>query len=134
MGAAGAILGITPKITETPPKKAEKKALEEQGYESEDKLMIRLRDPKLANSLRKLSELGYKKIAFVYGIGHLKHVKYYLNNPDSAEWELSTHKDVIERNNPDAFRIYRSSPGENNSEKFVASEKMVWKRVLKKTQ
>jgi len=138
LGAAAVIAGVTPKITETPPRTAlDKEILEVQKDEeaqkaqgkSERDLISSLRDPQIADSLKKLSESGYKKILFIYGRRHLKPVKEYLDNPEKCRRELSTHKKVIERYNPDTFRIYRLSPGENNSERFVASKEMIWKRV-----
>lgn len=128
MAGAAAIAGVTPKITETPPQTAVKKSMEMQG-KSDDEQLVMLRDPKLAEALQQLSKAGYKKIAFIYGTGHLKRVEEYLNAPEKGARELATSKEVIERNNPDAFRVYRLSEGDNSSEKFVASEKKVWKRI-----
>jgi len=128
VAGAAAIAGATPKIIETPPRTAIEKLSKIQSG-SEQYLLMMLRDPKLADSLRKLSESGYKKIAFIYGANHLKRVEEYLNNPEKCAEELSAHQELIERNNPDAFRIYRLSPGENNSERFVASKEMIWKRI-----
>lgn len=53
----------------------------------------------------------------------------YLSTPKKGASELATSQEVIERNNPDAFRVYRLSEGENSSDKFVVSEKKVWKRI-----
>lgn len=128
MAGAATITGVTPKTTETPPQTAVKKSMETQG-KSDDEQLLMLRDPKLAETLQQLSKAGYKKIAFIYGTGHLKRVEEYLNTPEKAKRELVTGKEVIDRNNPDAFRIYRLSEGENSSEKFVASEKKTWKRI-----
>lgn len=129
-GAAAALGGLAPKITEAPPQTALKKQMEkEEG--SEDEQMEKLRDPKLADALRQLARSGYKKIAFIYGSGHLKRVEEYLDNPEKGKKELTANRELIERNNPDAFRVYRLSPGNNQSEKFVASEKQVWKIIKK---
>jgi hypothetical protein len=128
MAGAAAIAGVTPKITETPPQTAVKKSMETQG-KSDDEQLVMLRDPKIAEALQQLSKSGYKKIAFIYGTGHLKRVEEYLSMPEKGASELAAGKEVIERNNPDAFRVYRFSEGDNPSEKFVASEKKVWKRI-----
>lgn len=40
-----------------------------------------------------------------------------------------TNEGLIESNNPDAFRVYRLTADDNKSERFVASEKMVWKQI-----
>jgi len=128
MASAVAIAGVTPKIMETPPKTAVEKSMEIRG-KSDDEQLEMLRDPKLADALQQLAKAGYKKIAFIYGAGHLERVEEYLNNPEKGAKELADGKEVIERNNPDAFRVYRISDGDNHSERFVASEKKVWKRV-----
>ncbi len=125
---AAAIAGVTPKMTETPPQTAVKKSMDVQGKTDDEQLML-LRDPKLAEALQRLAKAGYKKIAFIYGTGHLKRVGEYVDDPQRVEKELAAGKEVIERNNPDAFRIYRQTDGDNTSEKFIASEKKVWKRV-----
>lgn len=129
MAGVAAIAGVTPKITETPPKTAVKKSTETQAI-SDDQQLEMLRDPKLADALQRLVAAGYKNIAFIYGTGHLKRVEEYLNNPERGAKELESGKAVIEHHNPDAFRIYRLADGENTSEKFVASDKKVWRRML----
>jgi hypothetical protein len=129
-GAASAMAAATPKIIEAPPETSYKKYKEIDEKSGSDKLTT-LRDPKIAESLQRLSEMGYKKITFIYGAGHLNSVEKYLKNPNEARKKLAENKEIIERNNPDSFRIYSLSPGKNTSEKFVASEDIIWKRKNK---
>ncbi len=116
-----AIAGVTPLVTKLPD-------INETEL-NKGNLRGMLRDPKIADSLRKLSNLGYKKIAFIYGAQHLEGVEKYLKNTDLCDEVLNANKNFIEGFNPDAFRVYRVSDGENKSEKFVASDKKVWKRL-----
>jgi hypothetical protein len=88
-----------------------------------------LRNPVIAASLRRLSRDGYKKIAFIYGVAHIPEVKKYLDEPEKCEEELSANRGLIDQYNPDRYKIFRLAPGENHSERFVASKDMVWKRV-----
>ena len=126
MAGAAAIAGVTPKITETLPQSAFEESMKIKDDQNE---LVRLRDAKLAEVLQQLSKAGYKKIVFIYGKGHLEPVEKYLGTPEKGASELAASKHVIERNNPDAFRLYRQSYGNNHSERFVASEKKVWKRI-----
>jgi hypothetical protein len=127
-GAAIALAQATPKIVEAPQLTTLKETEEQEGL-SDDEQIEMLRDPKLADALLRLSESGYKKIAFIYGTDHLKIVEAFLDNPGERNHELTTNQELIERNNPDAFRVYHLTSGENKSERFVASEKMVWKQI-----
>jgi len=137
IGGAGLIAGITPEITKTPPKKALETSLKEtektlkKDKVSEETLFETLRDVQAAESLSKLSKLGYKKIALVYGIKHLTPTKDYLYDLETRKNILSNPKNqqLIKKYNPDSFKIFRLSPGKNHSEKFVASKDLVWKRI-----
>ncbi len=125
--ASTALASIGPKMISTPPQttlKNEKEGIVQSGYDYE---LAMLRDPILADSLQQLAKLDYKKIAFIYGTAHLKIVEEYLNNLEMASKQITANKDVIERNNSNVFRIYQLSPGNNTSEKFVASKEKVWK-------
>ena len=132
IAGAAVITGAASQNLETPPRIAEKKSMEMQdksGYPTPDDYIGMLRDPKLAESLRQLAKAGYKKIALIYGANHLKLVEKYLDNPEMGTRELATSEEMIDRSNPDVLRVYRLLEGENSSEKFVASEKKIWKRV-----
>lgn len=127
MAGAAALAGVTPKLTETPPRTENKPLTQKQVFDKFE--LQKLRDARLAEAIWRLTEAGYKNIAFIYGTMHLKRVEDYLNDPKKGAKELEAGKEVIQRNNPDSFRLYRISEGSNHSEKFVASEKKVWKRV-----
>ncbi|MDP1883969.1 MAG: hypothetical protein Q8L10_01245 [Candidatus Moranbacteria bacterium] len=130
VGASLALAGLPSKIVKIPQKTSANKETEIDDKKKYTQLVL-LRDPKLADSLIKLAEMGYKKVAFIYGVGHLDGVEKYINNPELASMELNDNEDIINRNNPNAFRIYKLSPGNNTSGRFVASEKMIWKPIAK---
>ncbi|NTW45874.1 MAG: TraB/GumN family protein [Candidatus Moranbacteria bacterium] len=125
LGTGATIAGITPKLTETPPQTAIKK---EMSMEDKRVGMV-LRDLQIADSLQRLAGLGYKNITFIYGVGHLSGVGKHLHNPEEFRNMLDEKKEQLHACNSDAFRIYRLADGENTSEKFVASDKKVWKRI-----
>jgi len=140
VGVAGLVVGVTPEITKTPPKKAEKIAKEEAEKEAEKikrgeitkrQLFDILRNLSTADSLSKLPELGYKKITLIYGVNHLKEIKWALDNPEKRKEFLFSPEiqQLIKKHNPDYFKIFKLSPGKNHSEKFVASKDLVWKRI-----
>ena len=93
-----------------------------------DKLEV-LRNPILADSLRRLAEDGYKRVVFIYGARHLPHVEHYLMQPRECLRELQDNRDFIHRYNPDHFKVFRYKEGHNDSERFVASREYSWKRV-----
>jgi hypothetical protein len=99
------------------------------SVEKKDEQIEYLRDPIIADSLRRLSRDGYRKVVLIYGANHLPKVKRYLDEPQECEEELSSYKDLIDQYNPDRYKIFRLAPGENHSERFVASRKMVWQRI-----
>lgn len=127
--AAGmAAAGTLPSLIETPPSVA-KQFQNELEYIPDG---VRMRDAKLAESLQKLAQAGYKNIAFIYGTEHLEGVEGYLADPVKLQRDLARFKGAMEQMNPDPFRVYRLAPGENNSEKPVAAPGKVWQRVVPK--
>lgn len=92
--------------------------------------LVEYRNVHMAESLEKLiKERGYKKIVFIYGKNHLEPVREYINNPAKREKDSKKYGKEISEKYPDSLRIYRLSEGNNNSEKFVASEEMIWRRI-----
>lgn len=126
LGTAGAIAAATPGLTKVSLTPKEK--LHEEIDDSKDALVQDLRNAYLAEALRRLTELGYGKVAFVYGVRHLESVKKYLDDPDSARKKLTENEGLVNSVNGDPFRVFELSPGENDSERFTASENLVWKR------
>jgi len=131
VAGAAAVIASTPLLTETAPRTALKKEekFEERKEEPDERQMEHLRDPYLAESLWRLAAAGYKNIAFIYGREHLVPVEHYLKNPEESTHELVGAKKLIERENPDAYRVYRLKDGENHSERFTASPHKVWDRL-----
>ncbi len=90
------------------------------------------RNAHIAEGLTKLAkEKGYKKITFIYGHDHLEPVKEYLDNPRKIEKDVELSKDEVNARYPDHVRIYKLAPGTNNSDRFTASENVVWERIDK---
>jgi hypothetical protein len=123
----GVLAGVTPEIAKPAPKRALGAEMKAENNPEFD-LLQKLRNPELAKSLKDLSGSGYKKIAFIYGMAHLQEVKKFLDNPEAMAEELSQNREVVKRNNPDPFPIYRLATGENQSEEFAASKDKTWER------
>ncbi|MDR3559549.1 MAG: twin-arginine translocation signal domain-containing protein [Candidatus Pacebacteria bacterium] len=130
-GAAATVAAVTPKITKVSLTPKEKLYSNDSAMDKNEDSLQNLRNPWIAESLRRLSQMGYKKVAFIYGVGHLKWIKKFLDDQWLCEEVLRESEGLIDKNklNSYAFQIFHLSPGQNNSEKFVASEKMVWKRL-----
>lgn len=129
VGGSAIIAGITSKITEVPPNTSIQKSAEGLNDVFDSYKIEMLRDPKLADALECLVRIGYKNIVFIYGSKHINRVEEYLNNPEKRAKKLAIGKEIIQKYNPDSFRVYRLVDGENHSEKFVASKNKVWKRI-----
>lgn len=131
VAGAAAVAGATPKITETPPRTAVSRGAKGEGV-NDQRQMTKMCDLKLAESLKRLTGSGYQKIVFIYGTRHINGVGEYLGDQQKMTGDLALLGDSMERSNPDAFRLYRLSPGENNSERFAASKSAAWKRIQPK--
>lgn len=134
VGAGAAIASLGPKIFKSPPEMAEEKSTEGQTLESlieEQRIQI-LRDAKIADTLEQLSK-KYEKIVIIYGSAHLDRIEYFLNNPEERRSVLEEGRGLIEKYNPDSFRIYTLQDGQNTSDESipVASKNIVWKCVSK---
>ena len=98
----------------------------EKFFKSQD-----LRDIIIADNLKKLSGMGYKKIVMIYGVDHLKPVKEFLDSPLDLGQQKDENQKMINQINNDSLRIYRLAEGDNQSECFVASKKKKWQRIAK---
>jgi hypothetical protein len=87
------------------------------------------RDAYAAESIAHVAELGYKKITVIYGAGHMKGIKKFLDNPKLRAKTLEQYGSIIEKRSPDSCKIYKLDEGRNDSEEFVASEDMIWYRA-----
>jgi dTDP-glucose pyrophosphorylase len=96
---------------------------------NEELMLANLRDVIIADSLQKLSKMGYKNITIIYGSKHLDRIEYYLKNENVVQNIIELKKEFIKKYNPDYFKIYKLTEGENDSIKFTASKNKVWKRI-----
>ncbi len=126
--ASAVAAGSAAQFMETPPSKASKTNARLQYTDPN----MQMRDIRLAQALQKLSAMGYKKVAFIYGVGHLRGVEQYLSQPKKLSADSVKLEEDMKNINPDSFRIYQLSPGQNTSEKFVASPNKIWKRMAVK--
>lgn len=123
--AGSTLAGFTPLIME---KKHKHKQTKYSSNPDSQKLK-KLVDPILSDSLYRLSELGYKKICFIYGTMHLDPIEKINDNPEQNQEFISRHYDAIKKNNPNYFKIFKLDNGENYSDQFTASDNKVWKQI-----
>ncbi|GIW65299.1 MAG: hypothetical protein KatS3mg093_278 [Candidatus Parcubacteria bacterium] len=95
----------------------------------EQLMLENLRNIVIVDSLKKLSAIGYKNITIIYGSKHLNNIEYYLNKESEVDYILKVNKQLIEKYNPDYFKIYELKDGINDSIKFTASKNKVWERI-----
>lgn len=128
LAGAGLIFGVTPKLTEAPRASDRKQDAPTTGEINDEMRWNALRDAHIADALHRLSDAGYKKIALIYGTAHIKFIEKNLEHREKSIRVMEAGKPLVDRRNPDSFRVYGLADGNNDSEKFVADPHKVWRR------
>jgi hypothetical protein len=120
------------------PNEAPQKDTQSSSADDIGKKMNMCRNPQLAKGLTDLANNGrYKKIAFIYGINHVDPVEKCILRPEETTRKFGSPEDQnsmfgkVSKLYPDSVKIFRLTPGQNNSDRFVASKDMAWERINK---